>query len=404
MKNIHELLKKVWLSYYTLEEANRRFASKLAPNFSLFDFMPSDEMALSTYISSLLNPKGTHGQGDKYLVEFLKMIGSPQWLQNDDFASCEIITEKQANGQRRIDIYLEFKNGVIGIENKPWAGDQDNQLLDYAIFIENSLSGNNKDNWLLVYLSNGEPSESSMPLYKRQAWEQSGNLSILDFHSLLNWLEICIAKTQPNSVRVFIEELVKFIRSDINGELDMTNEKEIQELILDGEENLIASFQIFNSMRSIKEKLLENLQQQLETVIKDKNWELVWDINTQGKWKACSGFGIKFNSQDNAYLRFEFCNSDFVNLEWGMFAKNKANDEIRQEINDKLSKQFGGGYTSDAWPWYSADLNWLNEDKAIKDWYRHPLAWQMIQDKTLSEKVVALANTVHELLKDDLHP
>ena len=56
MKNIHELLKKVWLSYYTLEEANRRFASKLAPNFSLFDFMPSDEMALSTYISSLLNP------------------------------------------------------------------------------------------------------------------------------------------------------------------------------------------------------------------------------------------------------------------------------------------------------------------------------------------------------------
>jgi PD-(D/E)XK nuclease superfamily len=34
--------------------------------------------------------------------------------------------------QRRIDITIDFGNAGIGIENKPWAGEQPDQLRDYA--------------------------------------------------------------------------------------------------------------------------------------------------------------------------------------------------------------------------------------------------------------------------------
>jgi hypothetical protein len=405
MNNIESLLKEVWLSYYAIEEANKRFASQLAPHFSLFDFMPSDENALSIYIASLLNPNGTHGQGDKYLREFLKLVKHTDWLLSENVISCEVITEKQANGQRRIDIYLKFGCGLIAIENKPWAVDQDNQLSDYAKFLQQSLPKSNENNWLLIYLSNGEPDRKSISPAERKSWEENGNFTIFDFHALLGWLEICCAKTQPLSVRVFIEELMKYIRSNINGELDMTSEAEIKDIILNNNENLIATFQIFNSMRSVKENLLNDFKSQLELKVRDyENWTLEWNIKINSRWAAYSSFGIKFASDSDLILKFEFDGSDLTRLLWGV-SRLKGCGVVNKnwaEIGEKLNKRFGNGGSSDYWPWWSWDLKSLSNDDNIEDWYRHPIAWQMIQDKTFVDNVVELAQEVYKLFQDDL--
>jgi PD-(D/E)XK nuclease superfamily len=132
----------------TLREARNRFADQLAPEFRIFDYLRTDEMGLSRCIASLFDPKGKHGQGSFFLDAFLKILSDKSgWEANaKDFLKVEL--EKQANGQRRIDIYLEFKNGIIGIENKPWASDQDTQLTDYATYLEKTAG--NKD-WLLVF-------------------------------------------------------------------------------------------------------------------------------------------------------------------------------------------------------------------------------------------------------------
>jgi len=46
------------------------FAPKLAPRFNCFDFINPDENKLSEVLAELLDPKGTHAQGDVFLRLF----------------------------------------------------------------------------------------------------------------------------------------------------------------------------------------------------------------------------------------------------------------------------------------------------------------------------------------------
>ncbi len=208
-QQITSLLDKVAFKTEALKEARERFADRLAPDFSIFDYLRTDEMGLSRCIASLLDSPGKHGQKEVFLEAFLEKIN---WSGNTKIRSVRL--EKQANGQRRIDIYLQFQNGeIIGIENKPWAGDQENQLSDYASFIEREAGGKK---WLLVYLSNNEPSEyGGIGKEKQKQLKDEGKFVQLDYTSIIEWLEDCACKSKALIVRLFIEELAKFIRRRI---------------------------------------------------------------------------------------------------------------------------------------------------------------------------------------------
>ncbi len=91
-------------------------------------------MGISRVFADLLNPHGRHGQNKLFLDAFSGKIGEDyQWISSAN--DWNVGTEKQANGQRYIDIYLSSSSGVIGIENKPWARDQENQISDYAEYL-----------------------------------------------------------------------------------------------------------------------------------------------------------------------------------------------------------------------------------------------------------------------------
>ena len=115
---IDALLDEISFNVGTLRQAKQRFSDQLAPEFSIFDYFRSDEMALSNCLAGMLDPNGRHGQGNIFLRAFFETIfHEKKWTINFDY--CKVVTEKQANGQRRIDIYLEFMGCIIGIENKP---------------------------------------------------------------------------------------------------------------------------------------------------------------------------------------------------------------------------------------------------------------------------------------------
>lgn len=174
-------------------------------------------MGLSRCIADLLNPNGKHGQKEVFLESFLKLL-KINWPANTK--TCSIELEKQANGQRRIDIYLRFKNGeIIGIENKPWTGDQKNQLSEYASFIEKEVNGNK---WLLIYLSNNEPSGNSGIKEMQEALENEGKFIQLSYSDVIEWLENCACQSKALVVRLFIDGLAKVIRRNINVELEMS--------------------------------------------------------------------------------------------------------------------------------------------------------------------------------------
>lgn len=396
MNTPQKFLNDAYLIITSLHEAKKRFSRQLAPNFSIFDYLQSDEMGLSNCLASLLTPQGAHGQGELFLLEFFKLIdlaGDCQFrnkISTNELLNCKVQTEKMTEHQRRIDIFLRMKSAVVGIENKPWAVDQHNQLFDYANF----LKGQAKDaSWLLVYISNREPAKSSISPEQLREWSDSRNFIVLNYSQLCEWLRACSAQTSALAVRVFIEELEKFIRKNINGETDMTEKQEMKSLILSSTQNLTAAFHAANAIDDVKNELLDKFRQQLEVLLEEEGLKLVWTQSMTASAKSYSGFGVKFNDNQDKYLRFEFDGPQLYKLFWGI---RRANDTVKHdkklwdEINASMTDLLSSGKQSPWWAWYTDDLS--SELSPIpRNWGSSPLVWQMIQEDKLAPIIVKLA-------------
>ena len=110
---------------------------RVAPQFSVFDYFKERETDLSRAFGGLLDPAGTHGQGDTFLQLFLDEIRCSlgEDLRDNfpcsDTQECDVRLEYPTD-KGRIDIVLEMPgNRWIGIENKPWAPEQENQISNY---------------------------------------------------------------------------------------------------------------------------------------------------------------------------------------------------------------------------------------------------------------------------------
>ena len=389
-KSVDELLKAIAFKTETIYEARKRFFSHLALDFTIFDYLRRDEMGVSRIIADLLDPNASHGQGSTFLKEFAKKIGQG-WisLAND----WKVSTEKPVNGQRRIDIYLESSDGIIGIENKPWAIDQKDQLIDYANYLKE-----HHERWLLIYLGNNEPSAESITKENRKRLTLSGNLICCNFFELSNWLDDCAIKTKALNVRVFVDEFNNFIRRNINGELDMSEEKEVLEEIRKSLSNISAAFHISNAMSKLKQDLLQLLHDQLETKFSENGFLLVWDNGMNSAWMKYTGFGVKFNSQQDKYLRFEFDGASLQQALWGIRRTDESveyNAAKWKVINDLMMSVFGTGKQSEWWPWWSSVPD-ANFKKEYKNWQNSYSPWIDIENGQLATNIYELAVRLHD--------
>ena len=82
--------------------------------------------------------------------------------------------------------------------------------------------------------------------------KESGQFVRLTYANVIEWLEDCACQSKALVVRIFIEELAKFIRMNINGELDMSEEIEMKKVILKSPESLSSAFQVFKAMDGAK--------------------------------------------------------------------------------------------------------------------------------------------------------
>lgn len=123
-----------------------------------------DELLASSVLAALLDPNGNHGQGDYFLKKFLdcsRISFTAKWQLErcrsileqgiqGSLAIWENKAEAQKRGYRRIDLMLEFREALIGIEVKLDADDRENQLTDYM----NELVARSRGReFFLVYLT-----------------------------------------------------------------------------------------------------------------------------------------------------------------------------------------------------------------------------------------------------------
>jgi len=397
---IIDLLDAVRIRAASLAEAKQRYAAELAPDFNLVDHLRNNEVALSRYLGLLLDTKGVHGQGELFLRGLLQRLGQPGF-QPQDLLRVEL--EQRTHSGRFLDIYLEFRGGVIGIENKPWAADQDKQLEDYARFLQMSARGGQ---WLLVYACNWDPSGASLSEDQRKALEQTGNFLRLNFLRIAEWLDDSACHTRAPKVRLFVEALSAYVRQQVNGESDVSEVEQIKAVILQKPEHLEAALKVAQSIEQVKAQLLAEFKRSLENALATHDLGLAWEDQALSSGRACASFGVKLHKAHQLQLCFEFSARWLTKLEWGICRDNseiELNKPDAEAIAAAMDSAFGpGNHGWPAWPWYpgtGARDSVLHDNE--RNWATGTEPWLRMQDDSeqgFVKRIVQLALKTQQAL------
>lgn len=175
----------------------------IASDFSTFEFFPIDENTLSDIFSDLLDTHGKHGQQTLFLSKFIEVTKlSQMFLASDCRSVCrEDPTTYIAKSARRIDLTIHFGSSGIGIENKPWAREQTNQLRDYDAHLRKRYG----NKYSLIYLTGNEDSPIGIG-------RDHPNLKIITYNDhVINWLNQCYKECKADKVRWFLSDFIGYI-------------------------------------------------------------------------------------------------------------------------------------------------------------------------------------------------
>ena len=191
-------------------EAQRRLDRVAATNFSVFHYFKENENLVSGIFADLLRPNGSHGQGTAFLRLFLEELDvakKPCIRGIGDYGSldrCLVYTEYPTPAGRRIDIVLRLGDKWIGVENKPWAGEQPQQLQHYLEFMRQ------RDPQACVLYLSGDGDDAKTILdedhYLKIPYGRMRNGP-----SVAHWVAECCRSCDAENVLSFLNDLLKYI-------------------------------------------------------------------------------------------------------------------------------------------------------------------------------------------------
>lgn len=182
-----------------------------APSFRALSLLGPDENCLSDIIAELLDPHGSHGQGATFLKLFTSRCGAiGSHSLNHVSIHRESCTVFIGNQRRRIDLLVDGGKWGIGIENKPWAGEQENQLQDYADHLKRGF-----DDSLLIRLTGRDVDATSMDVAQQEQLSAQGKFASWRYGTeLLAWVDECRQHCQAPRVTTFLDECSRYITAE----------------------------------------------------------------------------------------------------------------------------------------------------------------------------------------------
>ena len=205
----------------SIEDKYNELNRKNAYDFNLFTLMlkAGDEVNLhSKFIAELLNPKGSHHQGRKFLDLFLEEI-----RVKVPRCGVDVFREKY-----NIDILLKSSDYAIIVENKIYTQDHSSQLSRYLEKME--VEGYKQSNIYLLYLTlfGQKPTEAKVKdrvitiSYKNEicSWIERSIQAVADIPvlhgTLLQYLYLIQSLTNQSHHKGFIMEIKEFLLENDN--------------------------------------------------------------------------------------------------------------------------------------------------------------------------------------------
>lgn len=358
-------------------------------NFNVFNVLKlttNEVRTHSAFLAELLNPRGLHGQGAVFLQLFVNQLKERVKQNNDllknqseskegieklnstnfSFENTDTKAEKHIgviteDGERGgyIDILVtDDKNHAIIIENKIYAGDQENQLLRYFNYgLDNYLSKEEEPQFDLLYLTldGKEPSE-----YSTGKPDKLKYITISYKDDIKVWLEQCKEKAVNKPLlRETLAQYINLIKQLTGQTMNDEEKQEIAKIIVKSEDSIKASFDIADSIiHQVKIDLINKLIKQIKVIAKEKRYDYSQHLNFGEKDSSI------FLKKDNKQLGivFGFDTNWAKGLFYGLAWTNKENKskEIEEEfgIEEKFEK-------SDHCPYYLFWDEYRNWDKNV---------------------------------------
>ena len=210
-------------------ELDRQLAAKWSVFPDFFHFIYKKENALSRIFCTLLDPAGTHGQGARFLDALLdeiryhhrELLGErphPPGTEEQKapwplaHSGCTAHTEYRTDDGGSIDIVIQWPDSRtywIGIENKPWAAEQERQIERYfnALRRKTDIS-----RVLVLYFSGTGADPETAPEDGKERCVTLPYRTTPDRPSVEGWVRRCRAVCEAERFRWFLAEIERYIQ------------------------------------------------------------------------------------------------------------------------------------------------------------------------------------------------
>lgn len=350
-KRIQNLLNQVSI----ITRKNTEIMEANGGRFNMFSILGVDhyENTHSSIIREFLNPQGSHGLKNQFLILFIKQL-SNQFSHIKGFEmvfktehACAYTEYCTENG--RIDIMIEDKNGhAIIIENKIYASDQPKQLKRYNEF---ALHRYKKDNYIILYLTlNGvEASEDS--------GKEINYVQISHSDFIIDWLEKCVLNSSRFPlVRETIIQYINHLKNLTNQDMSTANSNEIITLLNSSSENIEAAITINKNFDALCDTIIGDIiEQRLKPQMEEfalKNDLRLFKISGNRKT-----IRIEFEKSSWKNCRM-LINTEVINI-YG-FCYIDPSIKIDNNVVELLRKEHPKGKTSHWWPIYISTSEYKN--------------------------------------------
>lgn len=371
-------------------------ASREAIEFDAFAYIRR-EITLSRILVDLLDPRGKHAQGDRFLRRFLKHVGlSDLKIDSRTLVRPEFRTKEG----RSIDIAIEGHRWIVGIENKPFARDSATQIADYL----RDLRVRGMQRHGLIYLTKRgvRPHTRSIQESECDAAIRTGKLRLLSYDDINSWLADIVNVCEAPHVRWFLEALQNHIRRDLLGLLPTRIENMFEKALIEdaSPEHLRTALELLLAKDSLRLLMVERFNRDFRSLMSDK-WIEVEPLAIKKEhemfyaWRDNPdfGFGVGFDEDD----KFEWFYGIKFHPEISLRKRQpliRAGARLAKRMKEE-SNEFWG-----LWRWFEGRSEHEPEEYASFEKSTRP--WEDMCSGAMAKHFAALANQLQALFTAEL--
>lgn len=254
--------------------------------FNIFDIanISSDEITICRIIHELLDPKGSHFQGDAYLrlfVDILKLKVNDLEFNDEDYHTVSVRREECISENRRIDLVIETEKSYIPIEVKIYAGDQNEQCKDYC---KKAKSPNNKPTMFYLTLYGSPPSPESLGDLND---DDKKLIKLISFkNEILTWLEKCLEHHETIKIapiREILLQLIAVIRR-LTNQMEEGQIMEISNILAESKINMKAAIDIEKGLIEAKKTMINKVFKAISEKIEAEGLFLKTERRNENKY------------------------------------------------------------------------------------------------------------------------